>query len=219
MQLVRIKYTAITKTGINDFIFKGRIIQSALEKHPDVFVAPPVSPLAFAEAVKELERLAIRAGDGSKKYKSKRDLQKSIVLNIIQQTGVYVARLANEQATLIERKALVEMAGYKVCDEPNHRIGAIEPAYSLKVTTPGALGLGYVDLRWKRGGKGAYSFTIQAKMGGKDADAHEWKTIGTSFNTKFRATGLKQGIWLFRVIAQGTAGAAPPTQNAMVMVA
>lgn len=219
MQLVRIKYTAITKTGINDFIQRGRIIQSSLERHPDVFIAPPINTLAFAEALKELLRLTVRSLDGSRRAKSMRNIQKSIVLDMIQQTGIYVARLANEQTTLEKRKAIVELAGYQVCDEPNHRIGAIEPARSLKATTPGTLGLGYVDLRWKRGGKGAYSFTIQAQMGGKDFNYAAWQTIGTSFNTKFRATGLKQGIWVFRVIAQGTAGPAAPTQNAMVMVA
>lgn len=218
MQLVRIKYTAITKTGINEFIQRGRIIQLGLAQHPDVFIAPPVNPVVFADALKELARLTARASEGTRSAKSKRDIQKRIVLDMIQQTGIYVARLANEQPTLLERRALVEMAGYQVCDGPNHRIGAIEPAHRLKATTPGIFCGGIVDLRWKRGGKGAYSFTIMAQMG-KDFNENSWQTIGTSFNTKFRATGLKPGIWVFRVIAQGAAGPAAPSQNAMVVVA
>ena len=219
MQLVRIKYTAITKTGMNDFIFKGLAIQRSMEKYPDVFSSPPIDPVVFLAALKDLERKAARASDGSRKAIAERAIQKNVVLNIIQQTGVYVARLANEQATFEERKGIVELANYEVCNEPNHRIGAIAPAYGLKAITPTAFGMGYVDLRWKRGGKGAYSFIIQAQMSSKGADAKAWQVIGTSFNTKFRATGLKQGIWLFRVIAQGTAGPAAPTQSARVMVA
>lgn len=218
MQNIRIKYTAISKLGTFKFIQRCRIIQKALERHPDLYPAPPVNPLTLLAAIEDLFQKSQTAADGSKQAKSARDIQKTIVWKMIQETGVYLIGLTVTQPTYEEKKWFIERTGFETCEGPHHRIGAIEPAYLLNATAAPVLGLRYVDLRWKRGGKGAYSFTIEGQLSeGFDIDV--WQTLGTSFNTKFRASGLQPGIWVFRVIAQGAAGPAAPSQMAQAVVA
>lgn len=137
---------------------------------------------------------------------------------MVQKNGSYVIEIANTLATFEEKKTLVEMAGYPVADSPNSRIGTINPAHSLRAFTSHIPGWGIVDLRWKRGGKGAYWFSICCTQGEPGSPSTVWNTIGTSMNTKFRVSGLKPGTWIFRIVAQGTNGPAEPSGYVTVVV-
>lgn len=216
MKTVKIKFTAFERISHERFLFMAKGVLKQIEDNNAVFGLPASELNAFSNAVADLHAKTIAAsGDtASKISRNARNLQATVVLNILKQVSVTVLNVAYAQSTYQEQKAIVTLAGYPIGNDTREK-HALAQVNKLQLKTSGQPGESIVYVSWKRTKAAAYMIqTISGATAGNDG---EWTTAAVCTTSKCKLT-LSPGTWSVRIISfRGTEMSEPSTPVAIVV--